>query len=120
MRIGITLENEQGLESNVSMHFGQCSHFLIAEIENGEIVESKVVPNNSEHGSGGCVAVDAILQHDITHVIAGGMGMGAQEKFAAANVKVFGFTGPVNVGIENLLKNELSGLGACKDHGSHH
>ena len=39
MRIGVTLEDDKGLKSNISMHFGQCSHFLIAEIENGVIKE---------------------------------------------------------------------------------
>jgi len=117
MRIGVTLEDALGIESNVSMHFGQCSHFLIAETENGEIGEVNVVPNDTQHGGGGCVAVDAILQHRITHVIAGGMGMGAQQKFAAANVKVFGFVGTAKDAIENLLKEDLNGLGACREHG---
>ncbi|MBU0468914.1 MAG: NifB/NifX family molybdenum-iron cluster-binding protein [Candidatus Omnitrophica bacterium] len=120
MRIGVTLEDDKGLESNVSMHFGQCSHFLIVDIENGEIKDSKVVPNNTQHGGGGCVAVDAILEHNITHVIAGGMGMGAQQKFSSANVAVFGFSGLAEDAIKKLLNDNLTGLGACKEHGDCH
>ncbi|HBG61664.1 MAG: hypothetical protein A2Y03_10650 [Omnitrophica WOR_2 bacterium GWF2_38_59] len=120
MRIGVTLEDDKGLKSNISMHFGQCSHFLIAEIENGVIKSSKVVPNNTQHGGGGCVAVDAILEHNITHVIAGGMGMGAQQKFAAANVAVFGFSGLARDAISKMLNDNLTGLSACKDHGDCH
>ncbi len=120
MRLGITLEDDKGLAGNVSMHFGQCSHFLIVNIENGEIKDSKVISNDAPHGGGGCIAVDAILQHNITHVISGGMGMGAQQKFAAANVSVLGFTGSVQDAIKKLLSDNLNGLGACKEHGDCH
>ena len=37
MRLGITLEDENGIYSNVSMHFGQCKYFLLADIENNKL-----------------------------------------------------------------------------------
>jgi len=120
MKVGIVLEDEGGLESNVSAHFGQCKYFLIADIENNEIKNEKVVPNAAVHGGGGCVAVDEILKHEITHVIAGGMGAGAQNKFAQANVQVFGFSGRVKDAIDSFLKNSLNGLGMCREHGDCH
>ncbi|MFH1714977.1 MAG: NifB/NifX family molybdenum-iron cluster-binding protein [Elusimicrobiota bacterium] len=117
MRIGITLDDEQGLLSEVSQHFGQCKYFLIVDIEDGKIKNNKVVPNTAAHGGGGCVAVDEILKHNITHVIAGGMGMGAQQKFAMANIEIFGYSGSAKDGIELLLKNSLKGIEGCKEHG---
>ena len=117
MKIGITLEDEKGFDGNVCMHFGQCKYFLIADVDGGKVTSSKVVPNNAVHGGGGCVAVDEILKHNITHVISGGMGMGAQQKFFAAKVNIFGCTGKVQDAVDKLLKNELSGISACKDHG---
>lgn len=117
MRIGITLENAKGMESDVSLHFGQCKYFLIAEIVDNEVKNSEVVANTAVHGGGGCVAVDEILKHDISHVIAGGMGMGAQNKFAQAGVKVFGYSGKASDAINAMLKDNLGGLGACREHG---
>ncbi|MFH1479240.1 MAG: NifB/NifX family molybdenum-iron cluster-binding protein [Candidatus Omnitrophota bacterium] len=117
MKIGITLEDNRGLESNVSLHFGQCRYFLIADVENNNIKSADVVPNTAQHGGGGCVAVDEILKHDITHVIAGGMGMGAQNKFAQAGVSVFGFSGKARDAVSALIKNTLGGLDACHEHG---
>jgi len=117
MRVGVTLEDDGGLESNVSLHFGQCKYFLIANIEGNKVVNSNVVPNTAVHGGGGCVAVDEILKHNITHVIAGGMGMGAQNKFAQADVKVFGCSGKVKDAVDALIKNNLGGLDACHEHG---
>lgn len=117
MRVGITLENDRGLESDVSHHFGQCKYFLIADVESDKVKETKIVPNTAQHGSGGCVAVDEILKHNVTHVIAGGMGMGAQNKFSQSGIKVFGFSGKAKDAIATFLKNNLGGLDACRQHG---
>jgi predicted Fe-Mo cluster-binding NifX family protein len=119
MRIGVVLEDEQGLDGMVSAHFGHCPSFLIVDIaaDGKTLAGSRIVPNPEQHGGGGCKAVDAIVSHDITHVIAGGMGMGAQQKFAMKGVKIFGFEGKVRAGLDALLKNELGGIEPCKGHG---
>ena len=120
MRLGITLEDEKGLDGNVSQHFGQCSYFLIVDIEKDKVITTKVVANTTQHGGGGCVAVDALLKHDVSHVISGGMGMGAQQKFAQAGTQVSGFSGTVKDAIDCFLKNSLDSLGACREHGECH
>ena len=120
MRLGITLEDERGVEGNVSLHFGQCRYFLIVDIDNGKVVKTETVLNTAMHGGGGCVAVDEVLKHNITHIISGGMGIGAQQKFARAGVKVFGYSGSAKAAIDNFIKNSLGSLGACKDHGECH
>lgn len=119
MKVGVVLEDESGVEGNVCAHFGQCKFFFIADIDNDnkKITSSRIVPNTAQHGGGGCVAVDEILKYKVTHVIAGGMGMGAQQKFAQAGVKVFGYSGKVKDALEDLIKNALGGLGACREHG---
>lgn len=120
MKIGITLNDATGLEGEVCAHFGQCSHFLIVEADGGKITDSKVVENNAQHGGGGCQAVGEILKYEITHVIAGGMGMGAQQKFAAAGVKIFGFQGKAKDALSGLLGSKLAdGITPCKEHGEH-
>ena len=120
MRVGVTLEDERGLDGNVSSHFGQCAYFLIADVADKKIENARVVPNTAQHGGGGCVAVDEILKQDITHVIAGGMGAGAQNKFALANVEVFGYSGNVKEAMVSLINDSLGGLDACREHGDHH
>jgi predicted Fe-Mo cluster-binding NifX family protein len=117
MKIGVTLNDEQGLKSEVCAHFGQCSHFLIVETDGKVVTGSQVVPNNAQHGGGGCQAVGEILKYGITHVIAGGMGMGAQNKFAAANVQILGYSGKAEAAVQELLGSKLGGIEPCKDHG---
>ena len=120
MKIGVVLEDDSGMKGNVCAHFGQCQNFFIVDIaqDNQTIQKTAVVPNAVQHGGGGCQAVDEILKYGITHVIAGGMGMGAQQKFAARGVKIFGFQGKVKDGIDALLKNALGGIEPCKEHGT--
>lgn len=117
MKVGLVILENKGMDSRISEHFGQCENFLIAEIENKKVKDFKVYKNEIVHGGGGCKTVDEILKYKIDYVIAGGMGGGAQMKFADAGVKVFGFDGTAKDAIDNFLKNELGGLSACKEHG---
>jgi len=120
MRVGIVLEDENGIHGNVCAHFGQCKYFFLAEVNEDQkkIVNTRIVPNTAQHGGGGCLAVDEILKYKITHVIAGGMGMGAQQKFAQAGVKIFGYSGKVKDALNDFMNNALGGLDACREHGS--
>ncbi|MBP7652924.1 P-loop NTPase [Candidatus Dependentiae bacterium] len=117
MKIGMVILENKGMDSMISAHFGQCENFLIAEIENQKVKSFNVYKNNTVHGGGGCVAVDEILKYGINYVIAGGMGGGAQMKFANAGVKVFGAEGTAKSALDNFFKNELGGLSECKEHG---
>jgi len=116
MKVGIVLEDDNGVHGNVCAHFGQCKNFLIADFDPDakKIEATRIVSNTAVHGGGGCVAVDEILKYNITHVIAGGMGMGAQNKFAAAGVQVFGYSGKVKDALDDLVNGKLGGLDACK------
>jgi len=122
MRIGVTLDDERGLSGNVCAHFGQCKFFLIVDVDENKksIIKTEVVPNLAVHGGGGCLAVTEILKYKVTHVISGGMGMGAQQKFEFAGVKIFGCLGNVEDAIKSLLLNSLGGIEACKEHGDCH
>jgi len=116
MRIGITLDENNGLDSNVSMHFGQCAYFMIVEVENNKIKSYKIIENALAHGGGGCPAVGEMLKYKINYIISGGMGAGAKMKFEAAGVEVFGFNGKAKDAVENLLKNNLKEIENCHDH----
>lgn len=113
------MEDENGIHGNVCAHFSQCKYFFLADIDKDKkkIVHTRIVPNTAQHGGGGCVAVDEILKYKVTHVIAGGMGMGAQQKFAQAGVKIFGYSGKVKDALDDFMNNTLGGLDACREHG---
>lgn len=119
MKLGVTIADDKGLESRVSVHFGQCPYFLLVDIEDGKITKITVVKNNVVHGGGGCLAVDEMLKHNVSYVIAGGMGRSAQNKFAAAGIKVYGYDGIAKEAIDDFLKNKIGELESCKEHSSH-
>jgi len=116
VRIGITLNDDQGLEGDVCAHFAQCRYFGLVDLEGSNIKNVQIVQNTAQHGGGGCQAVDAILSHKITHVIAGGMGGGAQMKFSKAGVPVFGYAGKARDAVREFLKQNLGGLSPCAAH----
>ena len=116
MRIGITLDEDNGLEGAACAHFGQCKYFGLADLEGTNVKNVTVVRNGAEHGGGGCQAVAEILKHQVTHVIAGGMGGGAQMKFLNAGVAVFGFSGKAKDAVAEFLKQNLGGLSSCAGH----
>jgi len=122
MKIGVVLEDENGMHGNVCAHFGQCKYFFLVDIDKDKkkVAGTSIVPNTAQHGGGGCVAVDEILKYKVTHVIAGGMGAGAQQKFAQAGVQIFGYSGKVKEAIDDFMNNTLSGLDACREHGDCH
>jgi len=55
MRVGVVLEDENGVHGNVCSHFGQCKYFLLAVVDpdNKRVVGSRIVPNAAVHGGGG-------------------------------------------------------------------
>lgn len=116
MRIGITLNDDRGLDGEVCAHFGQCRYFGLVDLEGQNIKNVTVVRNTAQHGGGGCQAVDAILSHEVTHVIAGGMGGGAQMKFSSAGIPVFGYIGKAKDAIQEFLRQKLGGLSSCAGH----
>ena len=119
MRVGVVLEDDSGIKGDVCAHFGQCKFFLIADVDKDKkkVISTRIVPNTAVHGGGGCVAVDEILKYEPTHVIAGGMGMGAQQKFLQAGVQIFGYSGNVGKALNDFMNNALGGLDSCREHG---
>ncbi len=119
MKVCVAVNNSDGLNSEVSLHFGQAEYFLIANIDNGEIKEHKIIENRLSHGGGACVAVDAVAAEGIDVMISGGMGIGAQQKFQNRGIKVYGFNGKAEDALKAVINGTAEGLDICKD-GHHH
>ncbi len=82
MKIATTYENGE-----IYGHFGHCKEFKIYDIENGEIVSSKVM---DAPGNGHSSSVQFLVDNDVYALICGGIGhaavAGLQEKF----IEVYG------------------------------
>jgi len=104
MKLGISLEDENGLYSNVCKHFRKSSHFFILDIDKDKIISSRIVPNYVQRNRKEDKVADEILKYRITHLIADNMGATAQKRFIQASVQVFKYSGNVKDAIDNFLK----------------
>lgn len=113
MKIAVATDGSQ-----VSGHFGHCGGFTIAEVENGKVMNSKVVPNPG-HRPG--FLPEFLSDLGVSCVIAGGMGSGALDLFAAKGIHaVVGASGNVDEVIKRYVAGSLEvGQSAC-NHGEEH
>jgi predicted Fe-Mo cluster-binding NifX family protein len=110
-RIAVTADMDNGLDSPVSGHFGHCKAFIVATINNGEIVEVETVPNL---GHTSCAdPVNYLAGLGVNVLITMGMGM---KPFMAAQQAglVVVRSGGTTVG--NAVRAYLNGVGKPMDH----
>ena len=111
MKIAATYEN-----GNIFQHFGRTEQFKIYEVEDDKVVSSQVIGND---GLGHGALAGLLADHAIDVLICGGLGAGAQNALAEADVEVVaGASGSADEAVEAYLKGELVSTGANCDH--HH
>lgn len=99
----------------VAEHFGHCTEYTIAEIENSKLTSKVVIPNPG-HQPGFLPRYLSGL--GVSWVIAGGMGARAQSLFSEAGVRTMvGVTGLVDRVIDDFMGNRLVGGESLCDHG---
>lgn len=87
--IAIPSEDEDGINSKISPHFGHCGIYTIVTIESGKIKNIASLPN-VYHEQGGCLApVAHLADNGINILIAGGMGMRPLMHFQNTDIDVY-------------------------------
>ena len=126
MKIAVTYENGQ-----IFQHFGHTEQFKVYDVEDGKIVSSEVVDTN---GSGHGALAGFLAEQNVTVLICGGIGGGAQMALAEAGIKLYGgVSGSCDSAVGAFLANDLGynpnvkcdhhdhehndGAHSCGDHG---
>jgi len=121
MRIAISAESKNGLDSLVSSHFGRCPCFVVVDVEGQEVKGVTEVDNPyySNHAPG---QVPAFIHGQGADVmLAGGMGHRALSFFEQYGIQpVTGAAGTVHQALQNYLGGELSGVEPCTEGHEHH
>ena len=107
MKIAVPSTGPDGLESEVSMHFGRAPYYTFVEIEKGEIknVKTIAVPF-AEHGPGDLP--NFVREHGGEVVIAYGMGHRAVEFFQNMGIAVItGAYGKVSDVVRAFIEQNL-------------
>ncbi len=87
--ICIPTQDEGGLLSSISIHFGKTPYFTLVEIEDGEIKEINVIENAGKHMGGIREAANIILDLKVNVLICGGLGAKAVSLLCDGGVEVF-------------------------------
>ena len=100
MKIAVTYENGQ-----IFQHFGHTEQFKIYTVEDGKVVSAAVVDTN---GSGHGALAGFLAEQNVTVLICGGIGGGAQMALADAGIKLYGgVSGACDAAVEAYLANNL-------------
>ena len=121
MRVAVSTENNKGLESNVSQHFGRCVYFVIVDFENEAVKEVKVVDNPYFAGHGPGQVPEYIASLGANVMISSGMGRRANGFFDNYGIKTAtGAIGTVQEALSSFQDGKLSAGGSCGGHGEGH
>lgn len=104
MRVVISVADEEG--RRLSEHFGRAPYFAVIEIDEGRVIDRKVIPNTSEHFGGYGRPPDRLLSLQPDAIITVGMGPRALSRFQEAGVAVLQAEG---LDVEENLRRFLEG-----------
>jgi predicted Fe-Mo cluster-binding NifX family protein len=116
MRVAVSANENNGLDSAVGPHFGRCPCFVLVDIEGQEIqaVQTVANPYYNQHQLG---QVPGYIQSQGVHVmLSGGMGGRAVAFFQQYGIQpVTGATGTVRQSLEQFLSGQLQGTAPCRE-----
>ena len=115
MKIAVPFENE-----NIFGHFGHTSAFKIYEIENGKITTVSILPTL---GGGHGALAGFLASLNVDTLICGGIGGGAKNALASANITVYGgVSGNADAAVHAFLtgKLEFDPNVQCNHHSHNH
>lgn len=120
MRIAISADDERGLESVVSPHFGRCPYFVLVDLEGSQVKAVTAVPN-PHYGNHQPGQVPAFIHRQGAEVmLTGGMGGRAVAFFWQYGIEpVTGAYGTVRNALEQYLSGRLQGAAPCAESVAH-
>ena len=122
-KIALAADDMLGLDGEMSMHFGRCPSYVVAQVEDdGNIAATEVVenPHFKQHKPGEVPRFINSLEVNV--IIAGGMGPKAIDMFGGFGIEVVtGVGGRVGNVLKAYLNGEISGAAGCShDHDHDH
>jgi len=120
MRIALSADTKDGLDSVISPHFGRCPYFVLVDIEGQEVTRVLEV-ENPFYGSHSPGQVPGFIHQQAANVmLTGGMGGRAMQFFAQYGIEpVTGAAGTVRLSLEQYLGGELKGAAPCATSQAH-
>jgi predicted Fe-Mo cluster-binding NifX family protein len=118
--IAVASQDNNGLSSIVSEHFGRCAFFALAAIQDNQILSIRVVDNPyaQQHAPGQVPAF--IGEQGASVLLTGGIGVRAAAVFDRVGIQVAtGAAGTVQEAIQAYLAGRLQGASPCAESRRH-
>jgi predicted Fe-Mo cluster-binding NifX family protein len=121
MRIAISTDDSNGLDSQISAHFGRCPYFTLVDVE-GQEVKGVSAVDNPYYGNHTPGQVPAYIHSQSADVmLACGMGRRAVNFFQEYGIQaVTGASGTVREALQRYLGGELRDAEPCVESQEHH
>jgi predicted Fe-Mo cluster-binding NifX family protein len=120
MRIAVSADSKNGIDSVVGPHFGRCPYFILVDVEGTEVTQVIEVENPfyTQHEPG---QVPGFIQSQGANVmLTGGMGGRAIMFFQQYGIQpVTGASGTVRRALEAYLGGRLTGAAPCLESQTH-
>jgi predicted Fe-Mo cluster-binding NifX family protein len=120
MRIAISADSKQGLDSIVSPHFGRCPYYILVDVTGSNVTAVQAVdsPFYGQHQPGQVPGFIHGLGANV--MLAGGMGGRAIMFFEQYGIEgITGAYGTVRQSVERYLGGQLSGAAPCSESQEH-
>jgi predicted Fe-Mo cluster-binding NifX family protein len=105
MKILIAIDENKGLNSKLSLHFGHCGYFAIYETDTKEF---KIVKNELNHSNQNMTPVDQIMKYNPSIIFSLGIGQRAIKLFNEKKIKV-------KIGDYKILKEVIENVNNLKE-----
>ncbi len=116
MRIAVSADDNNGLDSVVSPHFGRCPYYILVDLEGQEVRQVNTVENlyYGQHQPGQVPGLIHSQGADV--MLTGGMGRRAIAFFQQYGIQaVTGASGTVRHALEQYLGGGLQGAAPCRE-----
>jgi predicted Fe-Mo cluster-binding NifX family protein len=120
MRVAISADNGNGLDSVVSPHFGRCPYFVLVDLEGQEVKAVQAI-SNPYYGNHQPGQVPGFIHSQGASVmLTGGMGRRAIMFFEEYGIEAAtGASGTVRHTLEQYLGGALQGAAPCRESVAH-
>ena len=120
MKIAVTAEDNNGLESPVAQHFGHAPFFMLVDVEDSEVSAVQGIANPFVSGHQPGQIPNFIQQQKADVILSGGMGGRAIQFFKQAGIEAAtGASGTVRQALENYLGGKLKEAAPCDESVAH-
>ena len=109
MKIAISSTGKT-LDDDIDQRFGRCPYFIIVEIEDKKIKETKAVENiaAAQSGKAGIAAAQTIAEEEVETVITGNLGPNAADVLEQFEIKAYQASGKIKDAVNEFIEGKLN------------